>query len=196
MKFFFKICCKHKRIPKTVLKRPNLFLKTKGNFTINNVDAFSRFFFKKGYLIKYKNVFSTVLKNLNFFFYQKNDFFLKTYPNISWILNNFLEKNLNYTHIFNMTTNLIKPPFIIKSILVPKKLKKKTKQKYLVKIVYRDENKRIKNSFKQIQYFSKKFDNNRFDVRLYKSLLFTFLEWKDSYLFKLKLVIFKKFFKF
>lgn len=75
-----------------------------------------------------------------------------------------------------MTTNLIKPPFIIKSILVPKKLKKKTKQKYLVKIVYRDENKRIKNSFKQIQYFSKKFDNNRFDVRLYKSLLFTFLE--------------------
>ena len=196
MKFFFKIDRPYKGISKIVLKKPNLFFKNTNNCIVNNVDVFSRFFLKNGYLLKYKNIFSIVLKNLNFFLYQKNDFFLKQYPNVGWILINSFEKNLNYTHIFNTTINLIKPPFIIKSILVPKKLKKKTKQKYLVKIVYRDENKRMKNSFKQIQYFSKKFDNNKFSVRLYKSLLFTFLEWKDSYLFKLKLVVFKKFFKF
>ena len=196
MKFFFKIDYRHKKVSKIFFKRPKLSLNIVSAYTVNNIDVFSRFFLKNGFLLKYKNIFSAVLKNLNFFLYQKNDFFLKTYPSVGWILTNFLEKNLNYTHIFNMTANLIKPPFIVKSILVPKKLKKKTKQKYLIKIVYRDENKRIKNSFKQIQYFSKKFDNNRFSVRLYKSLLFTFLEWKDSYLFKLKLVVFKKFFKF
>jgi hypothetical protein len=32
-------------------------------------------------------------------------------------------------------------------------------------------------------------------LRLYKSLLFTFLDWKQSYLFKLKSMVFKKFFK-
>lgn len=196
MKFFFKTALKCKKIHKKDLKKPIFFLENFATNTINTLDDFNKFFLKNGFLLKYKNTFSVVLKNLNFFLYNNSTYFLKTYPNVNWILTNFFEKNLNYTHIFNMTTNLIKPPFIIKSILVPKKLKKKTKQKYLVKIVYRDESKRIKNSFKQIQYFSKKFDNNKFNVRLYKSLLFTFLEWKDSYLFKLKLVVFKKFFKF
>jgi hypothetical protein len=30
---------------------------------------------------------------------------------------------------------------------------------------------------------------------LYKSLVFSFLDWKNSYLFKLKSLVFKKFFK-
>jgi hypothetical protein len=31
---------------------------------------------------------------------------------------------------------------------------------------------------------------------LYKAFMFSFLEWKNSYLFKLKSMVFKKFFKF
>jgi hypothetical protein len=71
---------------------------------------------------------------------------------------------------------LIKPPFVIKSVAIPKKLRKKTKQKYVIKIVYKNENKRLKSSFKQLYYYSNQFPDNRFDVRLYKSLLFSFLD--------------------
>ena len=78
--------------------------------------------------------------------------------------------------MFELTTNLIKPPFVVKSILVPKKLRKKTKQKYLVKIVYKNENKRLKNSYKQLYYYSNKFNDGKFETRLYKSIMFSFLD--------------------
>ena len=83
---------------------------------------------------------------------------------------------LNYSHIFSIVTNLIKPPFVIKSVLIPKKLRKKTKQKYLVKIVYKNDTKRLKSSYKQLYYYSNKFTDSKFQVRLYKSLMFSFLD--------------------
>ena len=85
---------------------------------------------------------------------------------------------------------------MVTSLIIPKKLRKKIKKKYLIKIVYKDESKRIRNSYKQLYYYSKKFTDNSFNVRLYKSLIFSFLEGKNSHLFKLKSSIFKKFFKF
>jgi len=83
---------------------------------------------------------------------------------------------LNYSHIFSIVTNLIKPPFVIKSVLIPKKLRKKIKQKYLVKIVYKNDTKRLKSSYKQLYYYSNKFTDSKFQVRLYKSLMFSFLD--------------------
>jgi hypothetical protein len=61
-------------------------------------------------------------------------------------------------------------------MLIPKKLKRKTKQKYLIKIVYRSENKRLKSSFKQLYYYSSKFTDSKFKVRLYKSMMYSFLD--------------------
>lgn len=87
-----------------------------------------------------------------------------------------LDKKLNYLYVFDIVTNLIKPPFVIKSMLVPKKLRKKTKQKFLIKIVYKNENKRLKNSYKQLNYYSNKFADSKFSARLYKSLTFSFLD--------------------
>lgn len=87
-----------------------------------------------------------------------------------------LDKKLNYLYVFDIVTNLIKPPFVIKSMLVPKKLRKKTKQKFLIKIVYKNENKRLKNSYKQLNYYSNKFIDSKFSTRLYKSLTFSFLD--------------------
>ncbi len=107
-----------------------------------------------------------------------------------------VDKKLNYLYVFTIVSNLIKPPFVIKSMLIPKKLRKKTKQKYLIKIVYKSENKRLKNSYKQLNYYSNKFTDGKFSTRLYKSLTYSFLDWKNSYLFKLKTMVFKKFFKF
>jgi hypothetical protein len=92
--------------------------------------------------------------------------------------------------------NLIKPPFVVKSVTLPKKLKKKTKRKYLIKIVYKNENKRLKSAYKQLYYYSNKFNDSNINVRLYKAFMFSFLDWRNSYLFKLKSMVFKKFFKF
>jgi hypothetical protein len=78
--------------------------------------------------------------------------------------------------MFEIMTNLIKPPFVVKSILIPKKLRKKTKQKYLIKIVYKNEAKRLKNSYKQLHYYSNKFVDSKFQIRLYKSIMFSFLD--------------------
>jgi division protein CdvB (Snf7/Vps24/ESCRT-III family) len=72
--------------------------------------------------------------------------------------------------------NLIKPPFVIKSVIVPKKLRKKTKKKYLIKIVYKNENKRLKNAYKQLYYYSNKFTDSKVNIRLYKAFMFSFLE--------------------
>jgi hypothetical protein len=85
-------------------------------------------------------------------------------------------KKLNYLYVFGIVSNLIKPPFVIKSMLIPKKLRKKTKQKYLIKIVYKNENKRLKNSYKQLNYYSNKFVDSKYSTRLYKSLTYSFLE--------------------
>jgi len=87
-----------------------------------------------------------------------------------------LSKKLSYIFIFDVITNLIKPPFVVKSLAIPKKLKKKTKQKYLIKIVYKNENKRLKSSYKQLYYYSNKFPDCSFKIRLYKSLVYSFLD--------------------
>jgi hypothetical protein len=91
-------------------------------------------------------------------------------------LDDIIDKKLNYVYLFDIVSNLIKPPFIVKSVVIPKKLRKKTKQKYLIKIVYKNENKRLKNSYKQLYYYSNKFTDSKFNVRLYKSLVFSFLD--------------------
>lgn len=160
------------------------------------IKHFSNFFSPRGLLLKNRLLVSRLIKNINYSIYFNNQYISITYPHIKWIVDDILQKKINFGYIFNITSNLIKPPFVIKSVLIPKKLRKKTKQKYLIKIVYKNENKRLKNAYKQLYYYSNKFTDSSFDTRLYKSLLFSFLDWKNSYLFKLKSMVFKKFFKF
>lgn len=162
----------------------------------NELSSFSRFLTKNGNLIKEKHNLSLLLTNINYLMYTKISFLCDSYPNVRWIIEDLLQKKLTFLYIFNVVINLIKPPFVVKSIIIPKKLRKKTKQKYLIKIVYKNDNKRLKSSYKQLYYYSNKFSDSKFNVRLYKSLIFSFLDWKSSYLFKLKSMVFKKFFKF
>lgn len=182
----------------------NLFKKNKNQIkfikdllpTEQSISEFSNFFLKNGFLVKSKILFSSVLFNFNNFILQKNNFIFENYPNSKWILSNILEKKHNFSYVFGLVTNLVKPPFVIKSVLVPKKIRKKTKKKYLIKIIYKNENKRLKSAYKQLYYYSNKFNDGNFNVRLYKAFMFSFLDWKNSYLFKLKSMVFKKFFKF
>lgn len=166
------------------------------NINCNYTLEFPKFFLKDGLLVKSKLIFSNVIRNFTNFIYLNNNFVYDNYPNIKWIVEDLIDKKRNFNYIFEITTNLIKPPFVVKSVLIPKKLRKKTKQKYIIKIVYKNEHKRLKNAYKQLHYYSNKFTDSKFQVRLYKSTMFSFLDWKNSYLFKLKTMVFKKFFKF
>ena len=117
-----------------------------------------------------------VFKQLNFFIFSKKFFILQKYENIRWLLHNFYEKNKTCITLFDSIIELIKPPFVVKSIVLPKKIKKKTKQKYAIKLVYKNEQKRIRSSYKQIQYHTTNNKDSTLNVRLYKTLLYTLLE--------------------
>ena len=145
-------------------------------YTVGELHNFSRFLAKSGGLVKEKYNLSSLLTNINYLIYTKTSFLYDSYPNIRWIIEDLIQKKLTYLHIFSIVINLIKPPFVIKSIIIPKKLRKKTKQKYLIKIVYKNDNKRLKSSYKQLYYYSNKFSESRFNIRLYKSLMFSFLD--------------------
>ena len=164
--------------------------------TIINITNFSNFITNNGLLLKNKVSLGYIIKNLIQYIYLNQKHICLNYPNIKWVIDDVFEKKLNYIYIFDLIINLIKPPFIIKSVLIPKKLRKKTKQKYIIKIVYKNNSKRLRSAYKQLYYYSNKFSDGKFQTRLFKSLLFSFLDWKQSYLFKLKTMVFKKFFKF
>jgi hypothetical protein len=161
-----------------------------------NLQNFCNIFHSRGSLVSKKHTLSTVFTNLNLFMYSATQKTItNNYVDTSWLLGDAIIKRLSSVFIFESTLSLIKPPFVVKSILVPKKLRKKSKKKYLVKIVYKSNNKRVKSALRQLCHYSNKFNDGNFNVRLYKSILFSFLERKNSYLFKLKTTIFKNFFK-
>lgn len=161
----------------------------------NQIKLFSKFLLKGGCFLKTQIMVSTLIKSFDLFFLNNLDYIYKEYPNLIGIFEEIVYKKRNYLSVFDMTVSLVKPPFVIKSEMVSKKLRKKTRQKYLVKIVYKNENKRLGSAFQQLYYYSNKFNDSSFSVRLYKALALSFFEWKNSHLFKLKTTIFKKFFK-
>ena len=164
--------------------------------TLNyQLKKFTQHIFGTGSLTQNRLLLCTVIQNFNFFILSNYGFIKLHYPHVAGVMDEIVLRKLTFVDIFNTTLNLIKPPFVIKSVLIPKKFRKKTKQKYLVKIVYKNENKRLNNAFKQLHYCSNKFSDSKYGVRLYRALTTTFFEWKESYLFKLKTGVFKKFFK-
>ena len=94
---------------------------------VQNLTKFGGFILKSGTATRHKNILSAVLKNLNFFVFFKKDFVFNNYNQIWWLLNSVVEKNKNFTYIFDMVVDLVKPPFVIKSTLLSKKKKKKNK---------------------------------------------------------------------
>lgn len=178
MKFFFKNKNTFNNKKSIYFKKDQAPIKiynNKQDFFLKN-DKFSNFFFKDGSLIKGRLLLGNLFKNLNNFLFFNKTSILDNYQQIKSILNNITEKKQNSLVVFDLITNLIKPPFVVKSVLIPKKLRKKTKQKYLVKIVYKNESKRLKSSYKQLYYYSNKFTDGSFKIRLYKSITMSFLD--------------------
>ena len=102
----------------------------------NQIKLFSKFLLKGGCFLKTQIMVSTLIKSFDLFFLNNLDYIYKEYPNLIGIFEEIVYKKRNYLSVFDMTVSLVKPPFVIKSEMVSKKLRKKTRQKYLVKIVY------------------------------------------------------------
>ncbi len=143
---------------------------------INQIQLFSKSIGDDGLLLKTKLTIATVIKNFNYFLYINNSFFLTQYPLLNNLFDEIFLKQKNYLYIFDLIMYLVKPPFIVRSFTIPKKFKKKFKQKFLIKIVYQNELKRGVSAFKQLHYYSNKFNDSMFKIRLYKALSLSFLE--------------------
>lgn len=141
---------------------------------------------KGGLKRKYKKFLGFAAFNFNCFIVNNYDFINSNFNQIGWMLQEMFFKKQFFGLIFNFLLKLIESPLFVKSKTLPKSLKKKTKQKYLLKIAYLDRNKRLRNSCRQLHNYSQMFDDSRLKVRLYKSLLYTFLDYKESYIYKLK----------
>jgi len=174
LKFFVKKSIKN--ILKQTPKKISYSVVLPANTNIFDTNTFTRFLVNHGLLLKEKNTLSIIFRNFNYFLYNESQYIYENYPLVKGALENLLEKNFSCMQIFDIIVNLVKPPFIVKSVLIPKKLRKRTKQKYLIKIVYRNDQKRLKSAYKQLYYYSNKFTDINFKTRLYKSLMFSFLD--------------------
>ena len=187
--FFFKIS-----------KNQKLFFNSiKSNQLISNnfFDDYINFFFKSGFKKKIK---LQLLKSFNFFFlffYNNNIQWDNFQKNIN-ILKNSLFLNFNFFKInliLKLLINLINPVFDVICYNVPKTYKKKLKKNYFFKLKYLNNNLRAKRALKWLYLYSLNFNDKLFFKKIFKSIFFTFLEGKNSFLYKKKIQIYKKIIK-
>jgi len=163
-------------------------LSSNSDFEVNKLPNFCKFFLKNGLKRRYQKFLGFAIFNFNNFIINNSAFISANFNQIDFLVQEMFLKKHFFGLIFEFLLNLIESPLYVKSKTIPKNLKKKTrtKQKYLLKIAYLDKSKRMHNSFRQLHNYSKMFDDNNFKIRLYKSILYTFLEHKESYIYKLK----------
>lgn len=156
---------------------------------------FINFFLRKGLRNKYKRFLSFVVYNFNYFVVNNLQYISNNYPNISSLLGEMVFQKSFYSVVIEPMLWMLEPPFYVKVIKASKRVKKKTKKEFVIKIVYLKSDKRLNSSIRQLKHYTGTFNDSKFKIRLYKSFLLTFLDWNDSYLHKLKYSIFKKFLK-
>lgn len=174
------------------------------DYTINNnliinrqkshLNDYIKFFLKNGFKKKIK---LQLLKSFNFFFFffnSNNTEYLNFQKNID-ILKNSLFLNFNFFKInliLEFLINLINPIFDIVCYNTPLKYKKKSKKNFFFKLNYLSGESRKKRALKWLYLYSFTFNDKMLSRKVFKSILFTFLEGKKSFLYKKKIQIYKK----
>lgn len=153
------------------------------------------FLTKCGLKFKTKNMFFKLAQQADRFLFENKDYIYQNYKDVVFITQEIFDKDQGFLGLLSNLLVTIRPPFVMKAIAVHKKSKKKSKNKYKLRIIYRDELLRTNNAVKQLQHHTNNYSDNKFILRLYKTILFTFLEQKNSELYKNKKKIFKKYFK-
>ena len=167
---------------KTLLLSSDLtpFLSKGGNNLKNTVLLFNMF--SKFYKMSY-NPFMA-LKFTSYKYYK--EFFYNFYRYNSY-------SNLNY--LLNWIFTWAQPMFCIECSVVPKKYKRKLKKKYLYKIKYLNKIRRVSKVLNWIVKYSNTIKNFNFLNRQFLVYLDLLLNYKNSYIYNKKLLIYKKIFK-
>lgn len=163
-----------------VLSKVVPFLNKNGNSFKNSIVVFNMF--SKIYSILNSNLVS---ENLTQYKYYKE--FLYNYSMYS----NY--KNSNF--LVSWILNWAQPMFCVDCVVVPKKYRKKLKKKYLYKIKYLNKFKRISKVLNWIVKYSNTISNYSVFNRQLLVYLDLLLNYKNSYLYNKKLLVYKKIFK-
>ncbi len=160
----------------------------------NLFNDYLNFFFKNGLKKKIK---LQLLKSFNFFFlffYNNNNVWENFQKNINILKNSFF-LNYNFFHInliLEFLVNFLNPIFDFLCYNRPKTYKKKSKLGFFFKLKYLNYSVRKKRSLKWLYLYSLNFSDRLFFKKIFKSIFFTFIEGKNSFLYKKKIQIYKK----
>lgn len=157
-------------------------------------EDYINFFFKNGLKKKIK---LQLLKSFNFFFlffYNNNNVWENFQKNINILKNSFF-LNFNFFRInliLEFLINFLNPVFDLLCYNKPNTYKKKSDTGFFFKLKYLDYNLRKKRALKWLYLYSLNFNDRLFFKKIFKSIFFTFIEGKNSFLYKKKIQIYKK----
>lgn len=184
------------------------------NFLYNSSIDFNHVHLKKNNLIISSKIISNLSKGGNNF--QNSLLIYNVFSNIYKIFfNNFSYENFkiykyskeffynffrysnynNFNYLINWIFSWSNPMFCIECSVVPKKYRRKLKKKYLYKIKYLNKIKRISKILSWILQYANTLKNFKFLNRIFITYLDLLLNYKNSYLYNKKLLIYKKIFK-
>lgn len=134
----------------------------------------------------------TLFKN----YFLRSNIFENNFKNINYTLNIFDKKIIFYKFddLINHLGKFISCAYAITAVPVPKKLKRKLKKKFIHELKYIKTSTREKIAMKWLKYSTVYYNNNKLLVRLFKSVINTCIEGRESKLFKKKLYIYRKIF--
>jgi hypothetical protein len=94
--------------------------------------------------------------------------------------------------ILEFLVNLLNPVFDIECHNPVQTRKKKSKKNFTLKIRYLKYNSRKKRALRWLYLYSLNFNDSMFFKKVFQSVFFTFLEGKNSFLYKKKIELYKK----
>lgn len=176
-------------------KKKKSFYLNKNKFIIfnqnrNNLDKLINVSFSSGKKLKFLNYMNNLNNAFYYSFIYKSSFFQSRFENYM-LFYNFSKENdffFNLNFILSNIVNLNESIFNIKVVKLNKKLKKRFKKKFDFEVKYLRKHKRSLSVFKSLHLYSNSFNYYRYHERLLASLLLTFLNQKDSKIYKRKLV--------
>ena len=160
-------------------------------------NLFLNFIFKSGMKKSRKKDLLTAFNYFFFVFFNKSVVWDGLNQQIEMLKCSFF-KDTNYfdvNYILYWLSNFLNPVFEVVCHSVPKKYKKKLKKNYFFKLKYNYSVTRERKAFQWLTVYSNDFNDRNLSKRLLKSLFFTFIKGKNSFLYTKKIQIYNRFLK-
>ena len=164
---------------------------------LDTSNLFLNFIFKSGMKKARKRDLLVAFNYFFFVFFNKSVVWEGMKQQIDMLRCSFF-KDTNYfdiNYILYWLSNFLNPVFEIVCHSVPKKYKKKLKKNYFFKLKYNYSVVRKRKAFQWLAIYSNDFNDRSLSKRLLKSLFFTFIKGKNSFLYTKKIQIYNRFLK-